>query len=125
MSNDVRKHQLTLLFFGLLLMTLGLYGLGLGLSILPAEFTATIIIVFGTMLAVGTTLYFKVIIESHRKWFFGYLLIVLGLDGLVLGTLILPAEFTATIIIVFGTMLAVGTTLYFKVIIESHRKRKI
>jgi hypothetical protein len=63
MSNDV----ITKLFFGLLLIALGVYGLGFGLSSLPSEFALSIIIVFGLMLVVGISLYLQVVISAHKK----------------------------------------------------------
>jgi hypothetical protein len=61
-SNEVIK-----LFFGLLLIGLGGYGLFFGLSVLPVEFALTIIIVFGSILVVGVALYLKLIISLYQK----------------------------------------------------------
>jgi len=55
------------LFIGLLLIALGIYGLGFGLSVFSAEFTAAIIIVFGSMLAAGLALYLKVAVKGILK----------------------------------------------------------
>jgi arginine exporter protein ArgO len=63
MSNDV----ITKLFFELLLIALGVYGLGFGLSVLPSEFALSIIIVFGSMLVIGIVLYLQDVVSEHKK----------------------------------------------------------
>jgi uncharacterized membrane protein len=61
-SNEVIRLSL-----GLLLIALGIYGLGFGLSALPIDFAITVILIFGSMLIVGVVLYLKLIISIHQK----------------------------------------------------------
>jgi len=55
------------LFVGLLLISLGIIGLGFGLSVLPVDFAFTVILIFGSMLIVGVVLYLKAMVTLHRK----------------------------------------------------------
>jgi len=55
------------LALALILIQFGLYGLCLGVSILPSEFTETIVIIFGSMLVVGGVLYTKILIKEYGE----------------------------------------------------------
>jgi len=60
-SNEVR------LFVGLLLISLGIIGLGFGLSVLPVDFAFTIILIFGLMLVIGIVLYLTAYWKKKRE----------------------------------------------------------